>query len=248
MQRALAVLMTLAVVALAQSASAQTGRVQGVVLDTSGKGVRGATIRAFNPSAPAELTSATDDKGRFGLLGLRNGEWLFTAEAPGFEPATVRAPVRLATLGPPLRFVLRPTIAPIPGALPDDIAQQIDNANALRERGQFEQATAAYQALQSRNPKVTAFHVVLGDLYRQQAERAADQANQRALFDRAIAAYGEALKGDEPILRARLEMGLVQLQAGRTDDGVRTLQDVVSSMPGTAAGRAAADRLAALRR
>jgi hypothetical protein len=40
---------------------------KGVVRDLSGKPIKGASVRAVNPEAyPPELTSATDDKGRFG--------------------------------------------------------------------------------------------------------------------------------------------------------------------------------------
>jgi hypothetical protein len=84
-----AVLLTLG---LAADAAAQ-GRVMGVVQDTNGRPIKGATIRALNTdSSPREWTSTTDDKGRFVLLGLRIGpNWKFVAEAPGFFRAATSA-------------------------------------------------------------------------------------------------------------------------------------------------------------
>src|SRR5690242_4074964 len=75
------------VTALAATASAQTGRVGGQVKDDAGQPIKGATITAENPSAsPSSFTATTDDKGRFSIIGLRTGQWTFTAQAPGYAP------------------------------------------------------------------------------------------------------------------------------------------------------------------
>ena len=59
-----------AVLAVAGSAYAQTARATGIVKDTDGKGIKGATIRATNPDAvPPQIISTTDDKGRWAILG-----------------------------------------------------------------------------------------------------------------------------------------------------------------------------------
>ena len=71
--------------ALAGPAFAQ-GRVYGVVKSTDGRPIKGATIRAQNPNAsPREFTATSDDRGRWAMIGLRAGVWVFSAEAPGFE-------------------------------------------------------------------------------------------------------------------------------------------------------------------
>src|SRR5437762_13869656 len=58
----------------AATASAQVARVGGIVKDQSGQPIKGATIRAENPDAPlGTITSATDDKGRFAIIGLARG-------------------------------------------------------------------------------------------------------------------------------------------------------------------------------
>jgi tetratricopeptide (TPR) repeat protein len=241
-------LMTLAFVALAMPALAQTGRAMGVVVDVQGRGIKGASIIATNPDAsPSELTSTTDDKGRFGMIGLRAGVWTFRAEAPGYETSTGTAPIRSATLGPPLRFVIQRTPEPFPNALSKDIADQVTAANALRSQGRYDQAISAYQAIQTKNPTLTSLNVVMGDTLRQQAEREQDTAARQALYARAIASYTEALKNDSSE-RVRLDLGLVQVSAGRVDDGVRTLQELVASTPNSAAAKDAAARLAQLRR
>ena len=69
-------LAALLLIAAAGNAAAQAGRVAGVVKDDHGDPVKGATIIAENPDAsPSSFTATTDDKGRFGIIGLRSGVW-----------------------------------------------------------------------------------------------------------------------------------------------------------------------------
>jgi tetratricopeptide (TPR) repeat protein len=249
MQRVYTALVATAVLALASPALAQTGRVMGSVLDQTGKGIKGATIRAYNKDAvPGELTSTTDGKGRFAIIGLRAGVWTFTAEAPGFEPATGTAPIRAATLGPPLRFVIQRTPELIPGALSKDIIDQIAAAHALRTQGRYEQAVTAYEAIHAKNPKVSSLKIVMADTLRQQAEREQNPASRLALYERAIQSYSDAVREETTSERVRFDLALTLVSAGRTDEAIRTLQDLVASTPNSAAARDAATRLADLKR
>src|SRR5688572_32098216 len=99
-------LIVLAALSVAAAASAQSARATGTVRDTNGRPVKGATVRAMNPDAyPSELTSVSDDKGRWAMIGLRTGTWMFRAEAEGFVTVEASAPVRVAGT-PPLGFTL----------------------------------------------------------------------------------------------------------------------------------------------
>lgn len=243
------VVLATALFGTALPAAAQTGRVTGVILDNQGKGIRGATLRAENPTAyPAELTTTTDDKGRFALIGLRAGIWKFTAEAPGFEPGSGSAPIRAATVGAPLRFVLVPIPVPIPGALSNDIARDLADADQLRAQGRFDQAATAYEAIRAKNPKFTAVNLSLAAAYRERALREGDAAAKRTLLERAIARYTDLLEAGDAAPRARLELGSTQIEAGLADEGARTLQALVTAAPESTIGREAAARLAAARR
>ena len=74
-----------------------------------------------------------DEKGRWGMIGLRTGIWTFTVEAPGFETGSVSLPIRSGANNPaPLRFVLQRTPEPIPGALVKNIEDEIARAGTLR--------------------------------------------------------------------------------------------------------------------
>src|SRR6185369_16566475 len=74
------VLAVLLVAGFAVALAAQTGRVGGTVKDEAGQPIKGATITADNPNAsPSSFTATTDDKGRFSIIGLKSGQWTFTA-------------------------------------------------------------------------------------------------------------------------------------------------------------------------
>lgn len=202
----------LVLVALAGPALAQTARAMGTVRDLTGKPIKGATVRALNPEAyPGDLTSATDDKGRFAMIGLRTGTWRFLVEAPGFLRLDVSAPVRVSNTAP-MQFALARDPGPVPNALERNVQQRLQEAATLRDAGQLDQALAAYQDIYAKNPKLTAVNLVVADVYQRKAEQAADAAARQAMLARAVDAYNEVLKTDSANESARA--GVARLRAG----------------------------------
>jgi tetratricopeptide (TPR) repeat protein len=213
MRFAAPVLAALIVVSLAVPALAQSARATGTVKDTSGKPMKGATIKASNKDAyPPQITSSTDDKGRWAMIGLRTGTWSFVAEAPGFAPQQAQWPVRVAGTAP-MHFVLARDLGPIPGALAKNIQQQLVAANALRDKGQLDQALAAYEQIRDQNPKLTAVNLVVGGVYRKKAALESDPSARRALFDRAIASYTAMLTDETANERAKAEIESTRSEA-----------------------------------
>jgi hypothetical protein len=200
---------------LSSSAIAQSARAIGSVRDTNGRPIKGAIVRAINPDAsPREITSTSDDKGRWAMIGLRTGTWRFVVEAPGFTTVEASAPVRVAA-SPPMAFTLARDPGPIPGALDRNVLQLVTAANTLRDRGQYEQALSAYQQIRDQNPKLTSLSFVVAGVYRKQASTETDPAARRALLDRAITTYTQMLT-DEAVserAKAELESARVELQA-----------------------------------
>jgi hypothetical protein len=197
---------------LSSSAFAQSARATGTVKDTNGRPIKGATVRATNRDArPSQITSTTDDKGRWAMIGLRTGTWTFNVEAPGFVPVEAPAPVRVATT-PPMAFTLARDPGPIPGALDKNVIQLVAAANTLRDRGQFEQALTAYQQIRDQNPKLTAVSFVMAGVYRQQAASATDTSARRALLDRAIDSYTQLLTDETTSVRAKTELELTRAE------------------------------------
>lgn len=213
MRRASRALAIVIVVCFAVPALAQTARATGTVKDTGGKPMKGATVKATNKEAyPSQITSSTDSRGRWAMIGLRTGTWTFTVESPGFATQQAQWPVRVAGTVP-MNFVLARELAPIPGALARNIQQQLAAANALRDKGQLDQALAAYELIRDQNPKLTAVNLVVGGVYRKKAALEVDPAARRALYDRAIASYSAVLSDDASSARAKAEIESTRSEA-----------------------------------
>ena len=205
------------VLGMAAVATAQSGRALGTVKDPGGKAIKGATVKAVNPDAsPSQFASATDDKGRFAMIGLRSGTWRFIVEAPGYFPVETPVPVRVAA-SPPLTFTLARDPGPIPDALDRNIEQLIHDAATLREQGRLDQALAAYHDIRAKNPKLTSVNLVIGDLYRRKATQEKDPEARQALLRQALDAYDVVLKADATNERALAESAAVRAASTRNE-------------------------------
>jgi tetratricopeptide (TPR) repeat protein len=194
---------------LTTGASAQ-GRAVGTVKDIGGKAIKGATVKASNPDAsPSQFASATDDRGRWAMIGLKSGTWHFTVEAPGYVTVETNAPIRVAA-APPMQFALAKDPGPIPNALDRNIEQLIQEAALARDAGRLDQAIAAYQDIRTRNPKLTSVNLVIGDLYRRKAVQETDPNAKQNFYRQALDAYDQLLKSDATNVRARAESDAIR--------------------------------------
>ena len=170
---------TLLVVALASAApAAQTNvaRVTGTVKDDGGKPVSGATVTATNPDqAPSIFTATTDTRGRFGILGLRRGNWVFTIAAPGFQTVRAGGDVELRT-NPPINVRLMRSVAPSTGPASPltgaEITALIDAAENTAAGGRFDAAAAAYRDILTKVPSLTSAYLRIGALLEQAGDTA----------------------------------------------------------------------------
>ena len=235
-------------VALAVTASGQTaGRITGTIKDPDGKPIKGATVRATNEAVNARITSTTDDKGRFAMIGVRSGRWVVVAEAPNFLPLQGTSDVSSSVM-PVLALTLQRDPGPMPGALSKTITDELAAAEALRSAGRYDEAITAYQAIQSKNARLTTVGLVVATLYREKAEKETDAAARQALLARAIAAYTDFLKSDDTNLRARVELGVTHMAAGHAEPAAKSFEDVISANPKTAAAAEAAAHLQEIRK
>ena len=234
--------------AVAVAASGQTaGRITGTIKDPDGKPIKGATVRATNEAVNARITSTTDDKGRFAMIGVRSGRWVVVAEAPNFLPLQGTSDVS-SSVTPVLALTLQRDPGPMPGALSKTITDELAAAEALRGAGRYDDAIVAYQTIQTKNVRLTTVGLVLATLYREKAVQEKDASARQALLARAIAAYTDFLKGDDSNPRARVELGVTQMAAGNAEAAARSFQDVISANPKTSAAAEAAAHLQEIRK
>jgi predicted Zn-dependent protease len=209
--------------ALAGTANAQQGRVGGLVRDDFGEPIRGATIIADNPDhGPATLTATTDERGRFTMIGLRNGVWRFVAQAPGHAAQGGEMRVRYGSPNPPMTFTLRRN-GPEPGSpLGSVSARELQSAlaaaDALFNGQKWDEAIAAYRAIIQRTPVLSVINLQVAAAHRNKQE-----------YDAAIASYNELLSKDPGNEKAIVGIAGVHVERGDAAAAEAVLIEAASS-------------------
>jgi tetratricopeptide (TPR) repeat protein len=219
-----AALTTFLAAVLASGASAQTGRVGGIVKDEAGQPLKGATITADNPNAsPSSFTATTDDKGRFSIIGLKTGAWTFSAQAPGFAPETGKLNVQtIGAPNPPLSFTLKkggggPASA-LGSTAAKDLQADLAAADLLFNSQKWDDAITAYRAIMAKAPALSVINLQIASAYRNKKD-----------YDGAIAAYNELLKVDPNNEKAKVGIGMTNLEKGDLAAAEETLQRAADS-------------------
>jgi Flp pilus assembly protein TadD len=190
-------------------ASAQVGRVGGMVKNDDGQPIVGATITAENPNAsPPSITVTTDDKGRFAVIGLRAGAWKFSASAPGYEMESGTIGVKtVGASNPPLTFTLRKGnsggIPGLTGAAAKDLQAELAVADADYNAGKYDEALAKYQAILAKTPALSMLNLQIAAVHRNKKD-----------YDAALAAYNELLKTNPTNEAAIVGIGMTNLEKG----------------------------------
>jgi tetratricopeptide (TPR) repeat protein len=209
----------LLVAVTAAGASAQQGRIRGVIVDETGQAVKGATVLAENANnfGPTRVTATTDDKGRFSIIGLRLGQWRLAAQAPGYALQIGIATARpIVAVGPPLTITLKRSGPATMGVLANISAKELQSqlvaADALLAQNDWDGAIAAYRAVVARAPSLTAVHLQIAAAYRGKKD-----------YDAALAAYKTVLTADPAHEASRMEMAKVHLERGDARSAEETL-------------------------
>jgi Flp pilus assembly protein TadD len=193
-------------------AAAQTNRIGGVVRDETGAAIRGAIVRAAtgggNGAAPLTLTTATDDRGRFIFVVARSGEWQLNFEAPGFDPMSISAPVRLTGAAPNLDVKLERHESPeafgaLAGVDPKSLSSQLAAASTLLDDGRYDLAITAYRDIKVRVPALTMVNLPLGTAYL-----------AKKSYGEAESAFQEILKADSGDANGLFAMGTLKEAQG----------------------------------
>jgi tetratricopeptide (TPR) repeat protein len=205
----------------AAPAFAQVARVSGVVRDLNGQPLRGALITV--DAGAGSITAATDEDGRFSVIGMRSGVWKFEAQAPGY--LTEAGEIRVRALGlsnPPLAIALRRSgmsnTGPLAGLPARDLQQQLSTADALFDQQKWTEAVTAYRAVLTRAPSLTAINLQIASAHRNRGDHAA-----------AIEAYRALLASDPGNDDALAGIAATHLERGDTQSAEQALREPAAS-------------------
>src|SRR5437763_5216265 len=155
------------------------------------------------------LAATADDKGRFSIIGLKSGQWSFSAQAPGFGPEAGK--LNVSTIGapnPPLTFTMKkggaggPTSA-LGSTAAKDLQADLANADTLYNAQKYDEAIAAYRQIMAKAPALSVINLQIAAAYRNKKE-----------YDNAIAAYNDLLKVDPNNDKAIVGLGMTNLEKG----------------------------------
>jgi Tfp pilus assembly protein PilF len=207
------VLAGLMLIALAGSVAAQ-GRITGETRDESGQPIKGATVECTNPNVvPNKFTATTDDKGRFVLFGLAAGRsagaWSCVAGAPGYMPSGSKVTVDTTGKQSPLNVVLKKgsgdagALAGITSSTAKELQADLQAADQLFNAKQWDAAIEKYKAILAKAPSLTVISLQVAAAYRNKKE-----------YDNAIAVYNDMLKADPNNDKAKVGVGMTNLEKG----------------------------------
>ena len=157
------------------------------------------------------------------MIGLKAGPWKVTASAPGFQPSSGSVPIR--TIGapmPPVDFTLAPGATGPAGALAGvntkELQAELAKADELMMANNYDGAIAAYEAMLAKVPQLTMLNMQIGRAYRGKKE-----------YDKAIEVYKRIPDTDAGVDRARIEIGMTQLEKNDLAAAEATLMAVADS-------------------
>jgi len=213
-----------------------TGRIQGTVYDENGQVLPGAKIAVQNEKYKNVLTTTSDKKGRWSLVGLASGPYVVTVTLEGYEARKDEIEYKEVTKQ---AFVWNVKLR-LKGAAPveaetknpesEALAALLKEGNQLYNEKQYGEAVAKFQQILDKNPKVYQLHINIANCFREMKEYEKAIASYQAYLDR-IAVDKGSLK-EEPLTATVLSsMGEISLTQANPDKAKEYFKLAVDNFP-----------------
>ena len=176
---------------LARGVDAQTGLLNGVVRDMEGQPIPGAEVVGANSDFQRQVQTTSNDSGRFSLVGLQRGQWLFIVNKRGFNTVEGFADIMGTGNDPTMSVVMEidplrppaPSTGVLAGLRADELQDAIDAANVLFDAGNYDEAIEAYEAVLGDAPQLTSLNLQIGHAYREKLDTEKALAAYRSVPD-----------------------------------------------------------------
>jgi tetratricopeptide (TPR) repeat protein len=148
-----------------------TGRINGVVVDSSGNPVEGAAVVIyFAENQQLKREAVTNKKGEWAFMGLGTGIWHLRATAKSFLPTDMDLSVKQLERNPKITVTLqRPEKQA--GIIQDEAAfELLEKGNQLFKEEKYDEAIALYEQFFMKNPAAYQVQLNMADAYREKGD------------------------------------------------------------------------------
>lgn len=174
---------TILSVLLVNSLSAQSGRgkgrINGRVLDESGKAIPNAKILLLYEDKIIKIETTSDKSGKWAALGLGTGKYRIKASAKGYIPTQTLVFVRQLSRNEPVIFKLKQADRPVAS---EELMKFLDQGNKYFDEKKYDEAIPSFQKLLDEHPELYKVKYKIADCYREKKD-----------FDKALQIYEEVI-------------------------------------------------------
>jgi len=203
-----------------------TGRIQGTVFDENGKVLQGAKIKVQNETYKNFLTTTSDKRGHWSLVGLASGPYTIVVTLGGYQEKTDKIEYQEVS---GQAFVWDVKLR-LEGSAPLALAGLLKEGNQLYNEKQYGEAVAKFQQIMEKNPKVYQLNINIANCFREMKEYEKAIASYQTFLDRVAVDKG-SLK-EEPVTATVLSsMGEISLVQANPDKAKEYFKLAVDNFP-----------------
>jgi predicted Zn-dependent protease len=145
-------------------------RINGKILDDTGKPAQGVVIRALKAGEPAPLEAKTNDKGEWNMNGLAAGKWNFEFLKEGFEPQRMELELT-NNRNPPIDMKLTKAVVIDPNV---ELKEAMQKAVELQKAGKLADSRKLIEDMIAKYPEAYRLNAFVASTY--EAEKNYDKA------------------------------------------------------------------------
>jgi tetratricopeptide (TPR) repeat protein len=138
------------------------GRVLGVIVDQDGNPIPGVKVTFFLPSAEGGFAVISDKDGKWTAAWLRKGNWNVDFEKVGYETRKISLNISEVDKNPEVKISLKKVEKLV---ITEDLKNELEAANALFDKKDFQGALAAFLAMVEKYPEAYILYLNVGNCY-----------------------------------------------------------------------------------
>jgi predicted Zn-dependent protease len=234
---------------LAASAFAQgRGRINGKIVDDTGKPAKGVQVRATKADGGAPLQGVTNDKGEWKLENMAAGQWNFEFALQGFDPQRMSVAITEKT-NPPIEMKLTKAVDPNV-----ELQAKMKEAGDLQQAGKQADARKVVTDLLAKYPEAVRLNAFIATTYEAEknydkavehmklvVEKEPNELDLKMYYAELLAAKGDKVEAQKVLDSVDmtqvkdptifLNMAIAAINAQKSDEALAVLDKVAKAFP-----------------